>query len=159
MASKALSFDVGDYVVYPKHGVGRVIELQSTDIAVSYTHLDVYKRQDQDPQPGANAVHAGAYPHRWPAHPTGSCRDPPRQCLEFRAARSGTGDPDRGVARAPRPSFRGAGLLYRPFAIVRNCERLAATRGILTRTSRAHSRAELEPDRLRRKRLALPPMA
>lgn len=33
MASKALSFDVGDYVVYPKHGVGRVIELQSTDIA------------------------------------------------------------------------------------------------------------------------------
>src|SRR4028119_2248147 len=33
MAAKALSFDVGDYVVYPKHGVGRVIELQSTDIA------------------------------------------------------------------------------------------------------------------------------
>ena len=33
MATKALSFDVGDYVVYPKHGVGRVIELQSTDIA------------------------------------------------------------------------------------------------------------------------------
>ena len=31
MATKALSFDVGDYVVYPKHGVGRVIELQSTD--------------------------------------------------------------------------------------------------------------------------------
>jgi CarD family transcriptional regulator len=30
MATKALSFDVGDYVVYPKHGVGRVIELQST---------------------------------------------------------------------------------------------------------------------------------
>ena len=27
MAAKALSFDVGDYVVYPKHGVGRVIEL------------------------------------------------------------------------------------------------------------------------------------
>ena len=23
MAAKALSFDVGDYVVYPKHGVGR----------------------------------------------------------------------------------------------------------------------------------------
>ena len=33
MATKALSFDVGDYVVYPKHGVGRVIDLQSTDIA------------------------------------------------------------------------------------------------------------------------------
>ena len=33
MATKALSFDVGDYVVYPKHGVGRVVELQSTDIA------------------------------------------------------------------------------------------------------------------------------
>ena len=33
MASKALSFDVGDYVVYPKHGVGRVIELQKQEIA------------------------------------------------------------------------------------------------------------------------------
>ncbi|HWJ69449.1 MAG TPA: CarD family transcriptional regulator [Sphingobium sp.] len=33
MAAKALSFDVGDYVVYPKHGVGRVIELQSQKIA------------------------------------------------------------------------------------------------------------------------------
>ena len=33
MAAKALNFDVGDYVVYPKHGVGRVVELQSTDIA------------------------------------------------------------------------------------------------------------------------------
>ena len=33
MAAKALSFDVGDYVVYPKHGVGRVIELQSQQIA------------------------------------------------------------------------------------------------------------------------------
>ena len=28
MAAKALHFDVGDYVVYPKHGIGRVIELQ-----------------------------------------------------------------------------------------------------------------------------------
>ena len=28
MASTAAIFDVGDYVVYPKHGVGRVIELQ-----------------------------------------------------------------------------------------------------------------------------------
>ena len=33
MAAKALSFDVGDYVVYPKHGVGRVIELQKQEIA------------------------------------------------------------------------------------------------------------------------------
>ena len=33
MAAKALSFDVGDYVVYPKHGVGRVIELQRSEIA------------------------------------------------------------------------------------------------------------------------------
>ena len=33
MAAKALSFDVGDYVVYPKHGVGRVIELQKSEIA------------------------------------------------------------------------------------------------------------------------------
>ncbi|WP_293882464.1 CarD family transcriptional regulator [Sphingomonas sp.] len=28
-----LIFDVGDYVVYPKHGVGRVIELQKSEIA------------------------------------------------------------------------------------------------------------------------------
>ncbi len=33
MTNVALSFDVGDYVVYPKHGVGRVIELQSSEIA------------------------------------------------------------------------------------------------------------------------------
>ena len=33
MAAKALHFDVGDYVVYPKHGVGRVIELQKEQIA------------------------------------------------------------------------------------------------------------------------------
>ena len=40
MAAKALSFDVGDYVVYPKHGVGRVVELQSTEIAGAT--LDLY---------------------------------------------------------------------------------------------------------------------
>ena len=40
MAVKALNFDVGDYVVYPKHGVGRVVELQSTEIAG--TRLDLY---------------------------------------------------------------------------------------------------------------------
>ena len=33
MAAKALNFDVGDYVVYPKHGVGRVVELQRSEIA------------------------------------------------------------------------------------------------------------------------------
>ncbi|CAM3125517.1 hypothetical protein SPAN111604_05045 [Sphingomonas antarctica] len=33
MAAKALLFDVGDYVVYPKHGVGRVVELQKSEIA------------------------------------------------------------------------------------------------------------------------------
>ena len=33
MAAKALAFDVGDYVVYPKHGVGRVVELQQEEIA------------------------------------------------------------------------------------------------------------------------------
>lgn len=40
MAVNALGFDVGDYVVYPKHGVGRVIELQSQEIAG--TRLDLY---------------------------------------------------------------------------------------------------------------------
>ena len=40
MASKALSFDVGDYVVYPKHGVGKVTEIQSTEIAGA--KLDLY---------------------------------------------------------------------------------------------------------------------
>ena len=40
MATKALSFDVGDYVVYPKHGVGRVVELQSNEIAG--IRLDLY---------------------------------------------------------------------------------------------------------------------
>ena len=40
MAAKPLSFDVVDFVVYPKHGVGRVVELQSTEIAG--TRLDLY---------------------------------------------------------------------------------------------------------------------
>ena len=40
MASTAPSFDVGDYVVYPKHGVGRVIELQKQEIAGM--HLELY---------------------------------------------------------------------------------------------------------------------
>ena len=33
MATKPLNFDVGDYVVYPKHGVGKVMEVQSSEIA------------------------------------------------------------------------------------------------------------------------------
>jgi CarD family transcriptional regulator len=33
MSTSELNFVVGDYVVYPKHGVGRVIELQSQEIA------------------------------------------------------------------------------------------------------------------------------
>jgi CarD family transcriptional regulator len=40
MATKALSFQVGDNVVYPKHGVGRVIEIQSSEIAG--TKLELY---------------------------------------------------------------------------------------------------------------------
>ena len=40
MASKPDAFDVGDYVVYPKRGVGRVIELQCEEIAGM--QLDLY---------------------------------------------------------------------------------------------------------------------
>ena len=36
MAAKALSFQVGDNVVYPKHGVGRVIEVQASEITPVY---------------------------------------------------------------------------------------------------------------------------
>ena len=43
MAAKALSFDVGDYVVYPKHGVGRVIELQRQEIAGMQLELYVLR--------------------------------------------------------------------------------------------------------------------
>ncbi len=40
MAAKTLSFSVGDHVVYPKHGVGRIVELQTTEIAG--TKLELY---------------------------------------------------------------------------------------------------------------------
>jgi CarD family transcriptional regulator len=40
MTAKANAFDVGDYVVYPKHGVGRVIELLEQEIAGM--HLELY---------------------------------------------------------------------------------------------------------------------
>ena len=43
MASHAPAFDVGDYVVYPKHGVGRVIELQSEEIAGMQLELYVLR--------------------------------------------------------------------------------------------------------------------
>ena len=43
MAGKAPAFDVGDYVVYPKHGVGRVIELQSEEIAGMQLELYVLR--------------------------------------------------------------------------------------------------------------------
>ena len=36
-------FDVGDYVVYPKHGVGRVIELQKSEIAGMQLELYVLR--------------------------------------------------------------------------------------------------------------------
>jgi CarD family transcriptional regulator len=43
MASTANAFVVGDYVVYPKHGVGRVIELQSEEIAGMQLELYVLR--------------------------------------------------------------------------------------------------------------------
>jgi CarD family transcriptional regulator len=43
MAVKALAFDVGDYVVYPKHGVGRVVELQREEIAGMQLELYVLR--------------------------------------------------------------------------------------------------------------------
>ena len=43
MAAKALAFDVGDYVVYPKHGVGRVVELQREEIAGMQLELYVLR--------------------------------------------------------------------------------------------------------------------
>ena len=54
MATKALSFDVGDYVVYPKHGVGRVVELQSTEIAGTQSRsLRAAVREGKDDPPRA----------------------------------------------------------------------------------------------------------
>ncbi len=40
---KTLGFDVGDYVVYPKHGVGRIIELQRQEIAGAALELYVLR--------------------------------------------------------------------------------------------------------------------
>src|ERR1700709_1511431 len=43
MTVKAHAFDVGDYVVYPKHGVGRVIELQEQEIGGMQLELYVLR--------------------------------------------------------------------------------------------------------------------
>ncbi|MFL0672377.1 MAG: CarD family transcriptional regulator, partial [Erythrobacter sp.] len=45
-ASTVGAFTVGDYVVYPKHGVGRVIELQSEEIAGMKLELYVLRSGD-----------------------------------------------------------------------------------------------------------------
>ena len=41
--AKPLGFEVGDYVVYPKHGVGRVVELQRSEIAGTTLELFVLR--------------------------------------------------------------------------------------------------------------------
>jgi CarD family transcriptional regulator len=43
MSANTLLFEVGDYVVYPKHGVGRVIELQRSEIAGMQLELYVLR--------------------------------------------------------------------------------------------------------------------
>ncbi|MBA4751478.1 MAG: CarD family transcriptional regulator [Sphingopyxis sp.] len=43
MSVNTLLFEVGDYVVYPKHGVGRVIELQRSEIAGMQLELYVLR--------------------------------------------------------------------------------------------------------------------
>ncbi|MEE4349138.1 MAG: CarD family transcriptional regulator [Pacificimonas sp.] len=43
MAAKKLSFSPGDFVVYPKHGVGRVMEIQKTEIAGAALELYVLR--------------------------------------------------------------------------------------------------------------------
>ena len=43
MAVKALDFSVGDYVVYPKHGLGRIMELQKSEIAGASLELYVLR--------------------------------------------------------------------------------------------------------------------
>ncbi|HTM95276.1 MAG TPA: CarD family transcriptional regulator, partial [Croceibacterium sp.] len=42
-ALKAHAFTVGDYVVYPKHGVGRVVELLEQEIAGMQLELYVLR--------------------------------------------------------------------------------------------------------------------
>ena len=57
-------FKTSEFIVYPAHGVGQIISIEEQEVAgarlepVSYTHLDVYKRQPgdglgrADPSPG-----------------------------------------------------------------------------------------------------------
>ena len=47
MSANTLVFEVGDYVVYPKHGVGRVIELQKSEIAGMQLELYVLRFEKQ----------------------------------------------------------------------------------------------------------------
>jgi CarD family transcriptional regulator len=47
MTAKAFAFDVGDYVVYPKHGVGRVIELLEQEIAGMKLELYVLRSEKE----------------------------------------------------------------------------------------------------------------
>ncbi len=61
MAAKALHFDVGDYVVYPKHGVGRVIELQKQEIAGMQLELYVLRTADwREPTGWPGLISVGA---------------------------------------------------------------------------------------------------
>lgn len=43
MNVKALNFVVGDYVIYPKHGLGRIMELQKSEIAGASLELYVLR--------------------------------------------------------------------------------------------------------------------
>ena len=43
MVAKLLNFTVGDYVVYPKHGLGRIMELQKSEIAGASLELYVLR--------------------------------------------------------------------------------------------------------------------
>ena len=75
MSVTANAFDVGDYVVYPKHGVGRVIELQEQEIAAVQ---DPRSGQEQPGQPGQVRVgqRHGHRHHRGVKHGCGGCDQP-----------------------------------------------------------------------------------
>src|SRR3546814_992676 len=47
MSASTPVFEVGDYVVYPKHGVGRVIELQKSEIAGMQLQLYVLRFEQE----------------------------------------------------------------------------------------------------------------
>jgi CarD family transcriptional regulator len=56
MSVNTLLFEVGDYVVYPKHGVGRVIELQKSEIAgnAARTLCPALRKGKNDPRVPTN---------------------------------------------------------------------------------------------------------